>query len=67
MTNRDMVKPSADEAGQTPKAAKPPPMPADEDGRRPTTDSEPVDSPQPNASVERKPPGPGEIGLTTER
>ena len=72
MTNRDMVKstPATDTAkvsAQVPNEAPLPPMPADEDGRRPTTDEEPVDSPQPNRDITRKPPPEGEIGLTTKR
>lgn len=72
MTNRDMVKPPRE--GMTsgmpepkPNATALPPMPAPEDSTTPTTDREPIDSPQLNASAERDPPGPGQIGLSTNR
>ena len=70
MTNRDMVKPDLKPTAgpaQEPNRRPLPPMPADEDSRTPTTDREPIDSPQPNASAERSPPAEGEIGLTTKR
>lgn len=68
MTNREMVKPAAKPgAAQTPNARPLPPMPADGDSRTPTADEEPIDSPQPNADVTRKPPPEGGIGLTTKR
>ena len=44
-----------------------PAMPAPEDSPTPTTHEEPVDSPQPNASVKREAPRPSEIGLSTKR
>jgi len=64
MTNRDMVKPGPK---PEPNAAPLPSMPAPEGSARPTTDREPIDSPQPNASVERDPPDRAKIGLTTDR
>ncbi len=44
-----------------------PAMPAPEDSLTPTTNEDPVDSPQPNASAKRGPPGSGELGLSTRR
>ncbi|GAB6845489.1 hypothetical protein HNR00_001487 [Methylorubrum rhodinum] len=72
MTNRHMVKPDAaakppGESGpQQPNRHPLPPMPAPEDSRTPTVREEPIDSPQPNAGLERDPPAPGEIGLSTD-
>ncbi|KAB1070392.1 hypothetical protein [Methylobacterium planeticum] len=70
MTNREMAKgavgPEAAAAPQ-PNTRKLPPMPAPEDSATPTTDEEPIDSPQPNASIERDPPAPGHSGLSTDR
>nr|WP_082482322.1 hypothetical protein [Methylobacterium sp. Leaf123] len=76
MTNRHMVKPSlaAKSAAASGSAGLPEPnrtpmpaMPAPEDSPTPTTHEEPVDSPQPNASVKREAPDAGEIGLSTRR
>ncbi|ARO56555.1 hypothetical protein B2G69_22050 [Methylorubrum zatmanii] len=76
MTNRYMVKPSlaaksaaasGSKGDPQPNRTPMPAMPAPEDSPTPTTHEEPVDSPQPNASVKRDAPGPGEIGLSTKR
>jgi len=76
MTNRYMVKPSlaakADPASRGVVAPEPnrtplPAMPGTEDSPTPKTHEEPMDSPQPNASAKREKPGPGEIGLSTQR
>lgn len=70
MTNRSMVKQaiaSVPEAGPQPNATPLPAMPAPEGSATPTTDQEPVDSPQPNASVKRSPPSADRPGLGTER
>ncbi len=76
MTNRNMVKPSlaakaAEASGGSglpePNGDPRPAMPAPEDSPTPTTHEEPIDSPQPNASAKRNPPGPGELGLSTRR
>ncbi len=66
MTNRHMVKPAAAAKPQARNDTPLPPMPAPEDSRTPTVREEPIDSPQPNASVKREAPVPGEIGLSTE-
>ncbi|WP_348644085.1 hypothetical protein [Methylobacterium sp. WL12] len=42
-------------------------MPADEGSATPTTHEEPIDSPQPNASVKRDPPSDEKPGLSTKR
>lgn len=65
MTNRHMVKPDVAAKPQARNDTPLPPMPAPEDSRTPTTREEPIDSPQPNASVKRESPQPGEIGLST--
>ena len=44
-----------------------PAMPAPEDSLTPTTHDEPFDSPQPNPSAKRSPPGAGDLGLSTSR
>ncbi|HEV2541614.1 MAG TPA: hypothetical protein VGU70_02500 [Methylobacterium sp.] len=76
MTNRYMVKRSlmakpapADGVSGLPEPNRSPlpAMPAPEDSLTPTTNEEPVDSPQPNASAKRGPPGSGELGLSTRR
>ncbi len=69
MTNREMVKGAVEhgDAGQHANAQALPPMPAPEDSPTPATREEPIDSPQPNASVKRRPPEDGEMGLTTRR
>ena len=80
MTNRYMVKasliakaggPPTGVSGGTslpePNRTPLPAMPAPEDSLTPTTNEEPIDSPQPNASLKRNPPGPGEVGLSTDR
>jgi len=78
MTNREMAKGAVAEgaaakgpadAGRVPQpnAHALPPMPVPEDSATPTTTEEPIDSPQPNASVKRDPPAPGRSGLATER
>lgn len=76
MTNRYMVKRSlVAKSGAVaranglpePNTAPLPAMPAPEDSRTPTTDQEPVDSPQPNCSAKRSPPNSGELGLSTRR
>ncbi|GJE41782.1 hypothetical protein F6X53_18120 [Methylobacterium soli] len=69
MTNREMARGAAAGAARAPQPnTQPlPPMPAPEDSATPTTDVEPIDSPQPNASVKRDPPAPGRPGLATER
>ncbi|GJD58019.1 hypothetical protein [Methylobacterium dankookense] len=68
MTNREMAKGAlTGDRGQHPNAQVLPPMPAAEDSRTPTTQIEPEDSPQPNASAKRRPPEEGEIGLVTRR
>ena len=76
MTNRYMVKRSlmAKPAAANgvsglpePNRSPLPAMPAPEDSPTPTTNEEPVDSPQPNASAKRGPPGPGELGLSSRR
>ncbi|MER2267276.1 hypothetical protein [Methylobacterium oxalidis] len=71
MTNRDMAKGAA---GARPGAAPEPnrhplpPMPAPEDSKTPTTNEEPIDSPQQsNASIKRAPPSPSRPGLGTDR
>ncbi|MGA4552804.1 hypothetical protein [Methylorubrum aminovorans] len=76
MTNRYMVKRSlmakpASANGVSglpePNRSPLPAMPAPEDSLTLTTNEEPVDSPQPNASAKRGPPGSGELGLSTRR
>ncbi|GJE60022.1 hypothetical protein MPOCJGCO_2131 [Methylobacterium trifolii] len=68
MTNRAMVTgPAEDDNGQRPNTKPLPPMPAAEDSPTPTTDREPIDSPQPNASVERAAPDAQRQGLATKR
>jgi len=80
MTNREMVKGAVAKGAAAeratardrtdlpqPNATPLPPMPAPEDSRTPTTDQEPVDSPQPNASAKRAPPSERRPGLATER
>ncbi|CAO4177356.1 Fibronectin-attachment protein (FAP) [Methylorubrum aminovorans] len=76
MTNRYMVKrslmakpASANGVSSLPEPNRSPlpAMPAPEDSLTPTTNEEPVDSPQPNASAKRGPPGSGELGLSTRR
>ena len=70
MTNREMARGAVEaDAARAPQPNKRalPPMPAPEDSPTPTTDAEPIDSPQPNASVKRDPPAPGRSGLATER
>ncbi|KQT49263.1 hypothetical protein ASG52_09885 [Methylobacterium sp. Leaf456] len=67
MTNRHMVKPDAAAKPSAANRTQPPPMPAPEDSRTPTTQEEPIDSPQPNASAKREAPKPGEIGLAAGR
>lgn len=68
MTNRNMVKGSVGaNPAETPNAPPLPAMPAPEDGDRPTTREEPIDSPQPNGSSKRAAPGPDRQGLATER
>ncbi|MGN7123177.1 hypothetical protein [Methylorubrum thiocyanatum] len=80
MTNRYMVKASliaksggpptgvSDGTGlPEPNRTPLPAMSAPEDSLTPTTNEEPIDSPQPNASLKRNPPGPGEVGLSTDR
>ena len=68
MTNRAMVKGGVGTTpAQRPNTPPLPPMPATEDGAHPTTREEPVDSPQPNASVDRAAPGPDKQGLATRR
>ena len=68
MTNRDMVKGGATaDPIQKPNTPPLPPLPAPEDSGTPTTRSDPIDSPQPNASVERDAPSDAKQGLATER
>ena len=72
MTNREMAKGATkgvdpDDKGQRPNTQALPPMPAPEDSRAPATDLEPIDSPQPNASVQRAPPSADKPGLATKR
>lgn len=70
MTNREMAKGAAaagPRAAPAPDRQPAPPMPAPEGSPGPTTDREPVDSPQPNASVKRAPPDAEHGGLATER
>lgn len=65
MTNRNMVNGNARKV--EPNEAPLPPMPAPENAARPTTQEDPVDSPQPNAAAKRGEPAPGKLGLSTER
>ncbi len=70
MTNRDMAKGAAKAPAGTapePNTTALPQMPAAEDGPAPATDAEPIDSPQPNASVRRAPPSAEKPGLSTKR
>ena len=70
MTNREMVSGAAKastEAAPKPNTPPLPPMPADEGSATPTTREEPIDSPQPNASVDRDPPSDEKPGLATKR
>lgn len=69
MTNREMVKGAVtdESAAPRPNATRLPPMPAPEDSATPTTDLEPIDSPQPNASAGRAPPDAEKSGLATKR
>ncbi|TXM64903.1 hypothetical protein FV222_10640 [Methylobacterium sp. WL103] len=70
MTNREMVSAAARasaEAEPKPNTTALPPMPADEGSATPTTHEEPIDSPQPNASVKRDPPSDEKPGLSTKR
>lgn len=65
MTNRNMVN-KANPAEQ-PNTAPLPPMPAPEDAARPTTQEDPIDSPQPNTSAKRDAPSAAKQGLATRR
>ncbi|MCJ2007326.1 hypothetical protein ACFZ8E_16490 [Methylobacterium sp. HMF5984] len=70
MTNREMVSGAAKvspEAAPKPNTRALPPMPADEGSATPTTQVEPIDSPQPNASAGREPPSAEKSGLATKR
>ncbi|MGU3540951.1 hypothetical protein [Methylobacterium sp. A54F] len=69
MTNREMAKgaAAAGAAAPQPNDRPLPPMPAAEDSRTPTIREEPVDSPQPNASLKREAPTPDHPGLATDR
>ncbi|GJD33219.1 hypothetical protein [Methylobacterium aerolatum] len=65
MTNRNMVTKAKPEV--EPNTAPLPPMPAPEDAATPTTRTDPIDSPQPNASSDREPPSERKQGLATRR
>ncbi|WP_194075142.1 hypothetical protein [Methylobacterium durans] len=72
MTNREMAKGAVGTGAKAAEAPEPnrqplPPMPAPEDSPTPTTREEPIDSPQPNASIKRSPPSERRPGLGTDR
>lgn len=65
MTNRNMVNKAA--PAVEPNTPPLPPMPAPEDAASPTTQEDPIDSPQPNTSAKRDAPGAEKQGLVTRR